>query len=93
MTAVEKSLLEIVEQRLGRQAAQTARVLMEAGITDAVRCRALVVKEYVARQERLGTAKVEAMYMAASRFCCSYESVRNYVYNYKDILLIPNGTN
>jgi len=93
MTAVEKSLLEIIGQRLGKEGVSAARLLMEMGITDAVRCRAAVVKEYVARKERLGTAKVEAMYMASREFCCSYESVRNYVYNYKDILPIPNKTN
>ena len=53
-------------------------------LLDPIRCKAFLAKELVAEMVAAGMPKVDAMYVASDRLCCSYESVRKYVYyNYK----------
>mgnify|MGYP007081677823 FL=1 len=47
----------------------------------------MVVREYVNELVGRGTGKVDAMYMAAEKFCCSYEYVRKCMYYYKEVNL------
>lgn len=61
--------------------------LIRMGVVDPVRCKVMVVRRYVERRVRDGMKKVEAMYDAAERFCCSYEYVRKCMYYYKEINL------
>lgn len=62
--------------------------LIRIGVVDTVRCKVLVIRQYVEERVRGGARKVEAMYEAADRFCCSYEYVRKCMYYYKEINLV-----
>lgn len=82
MTIIEKRVAEIMVARCGtEQARAVVEEMARLGMTDQKRCRAAVARECVRRLTSEGVSKVQAMYMAAEECCCSYECVRNYVYD------------
>ena len=84
----EKQLVDSVCGILGNECVgPLVEKLIEMGVVDSVRCKILVVREYVDNLVKQGNGKVDAMYMAADRFCCSYEYVRKCMYYYKDVNL------
>lgn len=84
LTAYDKML---IEKLCPPQSALTASQLMESLVTrnllDQRRCRALLVQDFVDDLVKKGSTKIDAMYVAAEKFCCSYENVRKYIYYYK----------
>ena len=54
--------------------------LIRIGVVDTVRCKVLVIRQYVEERVRSGARK--------DRFCCSYEYVRKCMYYYKEINLV-----
>ena len=61
--------------------------LIRMGVVVTVWFKILVVREFVIDLVGRGTGKVDAMYMAAEKFCCSYEYVRKCMYYYKEVNL------
>ena len=88
MTVYEKELAAIVENRCqGLSASQLLEKLISIGVVDYTRCKALAVREHVAALMREGNKKIDSMWMASERFCCSYEYIRKCIYYYKDVNL------
>lgn len=88
LTVYDKQLIESVGRLWpGLDTAELVERLINIGVVDPVRCKILVVREYVEKMFVHGYGKVESMYMAAEKFCCSYEYVRKCVYYYKEINL------
>ena len=86
MTVYEKELATIVEKRFaGLSGGQLLEELINMGVVDYSRCKVLAVREYVASLVKRGHRKVDSMWIAAEKFCCSYEYVRKCIYYYKDI--------
>ncbi len=84
----DKQLISSVESLWpDMDTAELVEKLINIGVVDTVRCKILVVREYVEKTVSGGCGKVDAMYMAAEKFCCSYEYVRKCMYYYKDINL------
>jgi len=89
LTVYDKQLISSIERlwpELGT--ARLVEKLINIGVVDTVRCKILVVREYVDKMVAEGHGKVDAMYMAADKFCSSYEYVRKCVYYYKEINLL-----
>ena len=82
LTVYDKQLIGEVERMF-----PVVERLIRMGVVDTVRCKILVVREYVNELVGRGTGKVDAMYMAAEKFCCSYEYVRKCMYYYKEVNL------
>ena len=56
-----------------------------AGAVSRRGCERLAIREEVARLEKRGMGRCEALHVAAGVFCCSYEKARNAFYNtFKD---------
>ncbi len=76
-------LTEIAISRCG--ARPSVEELMEwlarEGLLDPTRSKAMVTRSCVAELISQGHKKIEAMQLAADRYCCSYESVRRYEYS------------
>lgn len=88
LTVYDKQLIESVDRLWpGLDTAALVERLINIGVVDPVRCKILVVREYVDEMVAKGNGKVDSMYMAAERFCCSYEYVRKCIYYYKEIKL------
>lgn len=82
----DKRLIESLERVCpGTQTGELVERLIRMGVVDTVRCKVLVVREYVNELVMAGSGKVDAMYLAAETFCCSYEYVRKCMYYYKDV--------
>ncbi len=84
MTVYDKMLIEKLcpeEEEMTPQALMES--LLKRNLLDQKRCRALLVRDFVDESVRKGSTKIDAMYEAADRFCCSYDSIRKYVYYYK----------
>lgn len=89
MTVYDRQLIRSVERMFpGQGAGAVVEKLICMGVVDTVRCKVLVVREYVGELVRGGAGKVAAMYMAAEKFCCSYEYVRKCMYYYKDVNMV-----
>lgn len=69
----------------GYNAAEVVERLIRMGVVDTAKCKVLVVREYVDALVCGGTGKVDAMYIAAEKFCCSYEYIRKCMYYYKNV--------
>lgn len=88
LTVYDKQLIGEVERMFpGHHAGEVVERLIRMGVVDTVRCKILVVREYVNELVGRGTGKVDAMYIAAEKFCCSYEYVRKCMYYYKEVNL------
>lgn len=88
LTVYDKQLIESVDRLWpGLDTASLVGRLIDIGVVDPVRCKILVVREYVEAKVAEGNGKVDSMYMAADKFCCSYEYVRKCMYYYRDINL------
>lgn len=88
LTVYEKQLIASVERLHGaKDTAALVEELIRIGVVDTTKCKVLVVREYVDELVKQGHAKIDAMYCAAEKFCCSYEYVRKCVYYYKDVNL------
>lgn len=86
LTVYEKQLIKSLDRVFpGENAGEVAERLIRMGVVDTVKCKVLVVREFVDDMVRKGSGKVDAMYVAAEKFCCSYEYVRKCMYYYKDI--------
>ena len=87
-TVHEKELARIVEQRYGHlPVAEIVIELCQMGVVDHVKCKVLAIRRWVEACVDQGAGKVDAMWMAADKFCCTYEYVRKCLYYYKDINL------
>lgn len=85
MTVYDKALLDMVSQRLSTlTATEATERLIELGLIDNNRCKAMIIRDFVDKLVADGESKVEAMYTAAEKFCCSYECIRKYIYYYKN---------
>ena len=88
LTVYDKQLIGEVERMFpDHHAGEVVERLIRMGVVDTVRCKILVVREYVNELVGRGTGKVDAMYMAAEKFCCSYEYVRKCMCYYKEVNL------
>lgn len=88
LTIYDKQLITSVEKLWpGMKTAEVVERLINIGVVDPAKCKVLVVREYVDKMVKEGYGKVDSMYMAAEKFCCSYEYVRKCVYYYKDVNL------
>lgn len=88
LTIYEKQFIDSVARALPSPGtAELVRQLIGMGVVDTTRCKVLVVREHVHDLVKCGMGKVDAMYEAAERFCCSYEYVRKCMYYYKDVNL------
>ena len=88
LTVYDKQLIGEVERMFpDHHAGEVVERLIRMGVVDTVRCKILVVREYVNELVGRGTGKVDAMYMTAEKFCCSYEYVRKCMYYYKEVNL------
>lgn len=88
LTVYDKQLIGEVERMFpDHHVGEVVERLIRMGVVDTVRCKILVVREYVNELVGRGTGKVDAMYMAAESFCCSYEYVRKCMYYYKEVNL------
>lgn len=85
MTIYQKELARIVAERLGGKAADVVECLCQMGVVDHTLCKVLAVREHVAELVKGGAGKVDAMWMAAERFCATYEYIRKCVYYYTDV--------
>lgn len=90
LTVCERQLVAEMERLYpdGADVAELIGRLIRIGVVDGVRCKVLVIRRDVERRVHEGSRKVEAMYEAAERFCCSYEYVRKCMYYYKEINLV-----
>lgn len=90
LTVYDKQLIASL-QRLFPEYADTGamvEMLIKMGVVDPVRCKILVVRNFVFDLVKRGSGKVDAMYIAAEEFCCSYEYVRKCMYYYKYVNLV-----
>lgn len=86
LTVYEKQLIKFLDTAFpGENAGAVTERLIRMGVVDTVRCKVLVVREFVYDLVRSGSGKVAAMSIAADKFCCSYEYVRKCMYYYKDV--------
>ena len=64
---------------------EAVKRLFELGAVSRRGCERLAIREEVARLEKRGMGRCEALHVAAGVFCCSYEKARNAFYNtFKD---------
>lgn len=86
MTVYEKHLANMVENRFANlSAGELVEQLVRIGVVDYSRCKVLAVREYVSALVVAGGGKVDSMWVAADKFCCSYEYIRKCMYYYKDV--------
>jgi hypothetical protein len=86
MTTYQKELAAMVGKYWGALSPERlVEELINIGVVDHSLCKVLAVREFVAEQMRRGGRKVDSMWLAAERFCCSYEYVRKCIYYYKDV--------
>jgi hypothetical protein len=86
MTIYIKQLLAQLQEKYGTLPNdQFARKLVELGVIDFRLCKVLAVRGYVEDAMKKGARKNDAMWMAAERFCCTYENIRRCMYYYTDI--------
>ncbi len=80
MKRLEEHLAQELATRLprGRQAA--IEELVRLGLIDLHRVEELLLKEEVLQHIRRGERVVDALMLAASTFCCSYEKARHIYY-------------
>lgn len=89
LTVYDKRLIEAVDGMMPQvtRAGEVVERLIRMGVVDTVKCKVMVVREYVEGLVRGGMGKVDAMYEASEKFCCSYDYVRKCMYYYKDVNL------
>ncbi len=86
MTVYEKYLSEVVASNFpSLSCGELLEKLIEIGVVDFTRCKVLAVRRFVDDCMRGGMKKIDAMWDAAEKFCCSYEYVRKCMYYYKDV--------
>lgn len=76
----ERLVAPLLEEVRGRDAEQVVRWLWDQGLMNvrSLECRA--IRSCVERLTGEGKGRVRAMEQAAFDFCCSYEKVRDIVY-------------
>lgn len=79
MSRLNKALMEELAHRLPRGRQALIEELVRLGLIDWRRCEELMLRDEVLRLIRSGERVVDALMMAAQRFCCSYEKAR-YIY-------------
>ncbi len=77
----------------GADTATVVEQLIRIGVIDSTRCKILLIRENVDALVKQGQGKVEAMFITADKFCCSYEYVRKCMYYNKDINLPTKYSN
>lgn len=86
MTRYQKELARLVAERYGDlPAAGLIERLCDIGVIDHTRCKVLAVRRVVEELVGEGSGKVDAMWIAAERFCVTYEYVRKCIYYYTDV--------
>lgn len=89
LTVYEKQLIESLGRIFPESGTRPiVEKLIHMGVVDTSKCKVLVVREHVYQLVRQGSGKVDAMYAAADKFCCSYEYVRKCMYYYKEVNLL-----
>ncbi len=76
----ERLVAPLLEEVRGRDAAQVVMWLWDQGLMNvrSLECRA--IRSRVERLVGEGRGRVRAMEQAAADFCCSYEKVRDIIY-------------
>lgn len=87
LTIYDKELIASLQKMFPENEDTAALVekLIRMGVVDNVRCKILAVRTFVYELVKCGGGKVDSMYVAAEKFCCSYEYVRKCMYYYKDV--------
>ncbi len=86
LTIYEKNLVKnVVDRYAGMSAGELTEMLIRIGVVDTTLCKVLTVRAYVDETVARGSGKVDAMFAAAEKFCCSYEYVRKCMYYYKGV--------
>lgn len=81
MTRHEQLLAEELIPLLGDAAPRAlAEKLLRAGVINLKACEQRAICSHLARLEKEGIPRCEAMHAAAEQFCCSYEKVRSAFY-------------
>lgn len=87
MDKYSENLLDHIESKDFKTAIKVFEWLLNIGVLDTQRIRILAVRSYVDKLYKSGEGKVDAMYLAAEEFGCSYEYIRKCMYYHKDINL------
>ncbi len=88
LTRYQKELARMVAEKYGKlTAAQIVAELCRADVIDHTLCKVLVVRRWVENAVRQGDGKNAAMWLAAERFCVTFEYVRRCMYYYTDVNL------
>lgn len=86
MTIYVKELLDRLEERYGgMDGMEMAQKLFDLGVVNHTLCKVLAVRDFVDNKVKEGEKKVDAMWIASEKFCCTYEYIRKCVYYYTDI--------
>ncbi len=86
MTLYEKEFVQQFCEHYPEMAAgQVIEKLIEIGVVDFTRCKVLAIRSFIDREVKRGTGKIDALWMAAERFACSYEYARKCAYYYRDV--------
>ena len=82
MTRHEERLAGILRRTIaGLSEEEAVKRLFELGAVSRRGCERRAIREEVARLEKRGMGRCEALHVAAGVFCCSYEKARNAFYN------------
>ena len=77
MTRHEERLAGILRRAIaGLSEEEAVKRLFELGAVSRRGCERLAIREEVARLEKRGMGRCEALHVAAGVFCCSYEKAR-----------------
>ena len=87
VTRYEKELVQILTERYGPSLRTDTIIeeLLRIGVVDHTRCKILAVRRFVDTQVKIGSGKVDAMWLASEHFCVSFEYVRKCMYYYTDV--------
>ena len=81
MTRYDEMLAETALREVrGLTARQAVLRLFELGLVSRRGCEQRAIREEVARLQREGVPRCEALAAAAGKFCCSYEKARSAFY-------------
>ena len=83
MTRLDERLAEMLLREVrGLTARQAVLKLLDGGFIDRRACERQAIRDEVQLLQQLGIPRCEALEVAASEFCCSYEKARNAIYNH-----------
>lgn len=86
MTIYVRELIERLDKKYGKlNGVDMAQKLFDLGVVNHTLCKVLAVRDFVDQQVKEGEKKVDAMWIASEKFCCTYEYIRKCVYYYTDI--------